>query len=218
MALIKLVIFDLDGTLTDSIADLTDAVNHMLTHFGKEYLAVSHVKGLVGQGARNLVERALSDGSDEDVERGLELFLAYNRAHIADKTALYPGVAETLAALKGMGIRQGVISNKNEELCRELLSRLGVGGYFEAVMGADSCPFRKPSPKPVLKLLEDLGVAPAEAMMVGDSINDVAAGNGAGVITVGCAYGYGGLPELAQADYLVDGFRDILELPVFSQY
>jgi phosphoglycolate phosphatase len=211
---IELIIFDLDGTLTDSLADLTAATNRMRRHFRRTDLSPEQVRQLVGQGSRNLVERALPGAPAEEIEEGLSIFLAHNDAHIADKTRLYPGVAETLEALQGRGKQLAVISNKNVALCRKLLALLGADGYFAAILGADSLPFRKPSPEPVLKLLADFGVPPRRAMMVGDSINDIAAGLGAGVVTVGCSYGYGDVAELSGADFLIDTFAGLLELPL----
>ena len=213
---IKLLIFDLDGTLIDSLPDLADATNHMRGRFGLAPLGTEEVRRLVGQGARSLVERALPGLSPGEVEEGLELFLAYNLEHIADKTRVYPGVIETLQALRVLGYPLCVLSNKNVALCREVLSRLGLGDFFPTVFGADSLPFRKPSPEPVLALLREFGVAPRESVLVGDSINDVAAGQGAGVVTVGCRYGYGDLVELAGAEYQVEDFPSLLSLPFLS--
>ena len=212
----NLIIFDLDGTLIDSLADLTDATNHMLITLGRPGIGREAVRLLVGQGARRLVERALTGASEAEIDEGLRLFLDYNHRHIADRTVLYPGVAKTLAVLQSRGIRMAVISNKNVVLCHEVLNLLAVDTYFEAVLGADSLPFRKPSPEPVLKLLADFGVASTRAAMIGDSINDIAAGKGAGVATVGCTWGYGDLPELADADYQVDTFPELLELPLLA--
>jgi phosphoglycolate phosphatase len=213
---IKLLIFDLDGTLIDSLPDLTDAANQMRGSFGLFPLTPEEIRRLVGQGARSLVERALPGAPPEQVDKGLELFLGYNLAHIADKTRIYPGVVETLEALQGTGIALCVLSNKNVALCREVLTRLGIEKYFPTVFGADSLPYRKPSPEPVLALLRKFDVAAGECVLVGDSINDVAAGGGAGVVTVGCSYGYGDLSELAGADYQVADFPSLLSLPILS--
>ncbi len=214
---IDLVIFDLDGTLTDSLDDLTDATNRMLAHFARPTLTAREVRGLVGQGARRLVERALPGASDADIEAGLVLFLEYNENHIADKTTLYPGVTETLDLLRTQGKCLAVVSNKNVALCRKLLAVLRVEGYFSAVLGADSLPFRKPSPEPLLHLVREFGVHVGETAMVGDSINAIAAGRGAGVVTIGCCYGYGEPAELADADYRIDAFAELLGLPVFRR-
>jgi phosphoglycolate phosphatase len=211
----KLFIFDLDGTLIDSLPDLADATNKMRQSFRLPPFAPEDVRKLVGQGARSLVERALPGVSLEKIEEGLGIFLDYNLAHIADKTRLYPGVFETLQALELQGIPLSVLSNKNVALCREVLSRLGIARFFPTVFGADSFPFRKPSPEPVLAILKELKVATRGCVLVGDSINDMAAGKGAGVVTVGCSYGYGDNDELSGADYLVGDFPSLLQLPIF---
>lgn len=213
---IKLIIFDLDGTLSDSLADLTDATNQMRRHFNLADLTVEHVRKLVGEGARKLVERALPGASEDEIEEGLHIFLSYNDTHIADKTRLYPGVKESLDELKKRGKLLAVISNKNVALCQKLLAVLGVDGYFAAVLGADSLPFRKPSPAPLMKLLDDFSVSADEALMVGDSINDIAAGKGAGVTTVGCSYGYGDEGDIAGADYRISALPGLQELPIWK--
>ncbi|CAG0934617.1 phosphoglycolate phosphatase [Rhodocyclaceae bacterium] len=214
---IDLIIFDLDGTLIDSLPDLADATNHMLATLGRLPIDQDAVRRLVGQGARRLVERALPGAPMDEIARALELFLDYNHRHIAVRTVLYPGVTETLDALRERGMRMAIISNKNVALCREVLSVLGTERYFEEILGADSLPFRKPSPEPVLRLLADFGVAPERAAMVGDSINDIDAGKGAGVATVGCTWGYGEPAELADADYHVDRFSELIEIPLFCR-
>lgn len=215
MKTIKLIIFDLDGTLIDSLDDLTDATNHMLTSLGRKPVGRDKVRGYVGQGARRLAEKAMPDAAPEEIERGLVEFLAFNEQHIVDKTRLYPGVMETLAALRDAGMTLAVVSNKNVALCRKVLSTLGAEDFFAAVVGADSLPLRKPSPEPLLKVLREFGVAAEQAVMVGDSINDIAAGKAAAMVTIGCSYGYGDMAEIADADYRIDAVPELLELPLF---
>jgi phosphoglycolate phosphatase len=212
---IKLIIFDLDGTLVDSLDDLTDSTNHMLKRFGRGELTRRDVRLLVGQGAKRLVERAMPGASTDEVEEGVQLFLSYNDAHIADKTRLYPGVRETIAIL-GEGRILSVISNKYEAHCRKLLAFLGLTDHFMEVMGVDSHPMRKPSPEPLLKMMADCGVSAAETAMVGDSSNDIIAGKKAGAVTIGCSYGYGDIGEIQDADYRIDRFPELLDLPLFS--
>lgn len=217
MNAVELVIFDLDGTLVDSIPDLTDAVNEFMRASGRAPLAMDDVRRLVGKGARNLVERALGNGTEEEVEQSLKIFLGYNDAHIADKTVMYPGVPETLQELHRRGCRMVLVTNKTEYLSRKLLGVIGIGHYFEQVLGADSLPFRKPSPEPVLKVLRDAGIPADRAIMVGDSINDIAAGKTAGVVTVACTFGYGTEMEFSQADYRIEAMNQLLELPLFEK-
>jgi len=216
MGPIRLLIFDLDGTLIDSLPDLTDATNLIREKHGLPQIEIADVRKLVGRGARPLVERALPGASEAEVDQALQVFLEYNLAHIADKTRPYPGVPETLRELSGLGIPMVVLSNKDVALCREVLGRLGLEQHFTDVFGADSFPYRKPSPEPVIAVLKVFGIPAAECVMVGDSVNDIAAGGGAGVWTVGCSYGYGDLSELDEAHYRVPDFPSLLELP-FAQ-
>ena len=217
MGPIRLLIFDLDGTLIDSLPDLADATNLVRESRGLPQLEAAEVRKLVGQGARSLVERALPGATAGEVDEALQIFLGYNLAHIADKTTVYPGVRETLEALQEVGAPMCVLSNKNVALCREVLARLGLSGHFSHVFGADSFPFRKPSPEPIRALLRQFEVPARECLMVGDSVNDIAAGGGAGVVTVGCSYGYGEKTELEGADYEVADFQSLLDLPFFKK-
>ncbi|ACH37792.1 HAD superfamily hydrolase [Citrifermentans bemidjiense Bem] len=217
MAPTRLLIFDLDGTLIDSLPDLTDATNLIRSNYGLPEIGIPEVRKLVGQGARNLVERALPGATAAQVDQALGVFLDYNLAHIADKTRPYPGVSETLKELRNFDIPMVVLSNKNVALCREVLAKLAIGDAFAEVFGADSFPYRKPSPEPVLAVLKQYKIEAAECVMVGDSINDIAAGLGAGVFTVGCSYGYGEVSELAGANYQVSDFQSLLNLPFFNR-
>lgn len=197
----RIVLFDLDGTLVDSLEDLTDAVNYMLAHFGKDPLTSLQVKALVGKGARNLVQRALGSHLPADIEQGLLLFTRYNAEHIADKSRLYPGVLELLEKLMQDGIHLAIISNKQEALSRLILEVLGIDGFFKTVCGGDTFPEMKPSPLPLIEVVRRNGFTSQEAVMIGDSINDIEAGKNAGITTVGCTWGYGNQSELDDADY-----------------
>lgn len=217
MAAIKLIIFDLDGTLIDSLDDLTEAVNRMRSAFGLDGLNREAVRGMVGQGARNLVERALPDARPAEVEQGLALFLAHNEEHVADRTVPYPGVREILELLSTRGFTSVVVSNKNELLCRKVLELLHLDGFFQGIYGADSLPARKPSPEPLRHVMRAYGCSADETVMVGDSINDVAAGGAAGVLTIGCSYGYGEPAELDGATIRIREFAELLTLPLFAR-
>lgn len=199
-----LVLFDLDGTLVDSLHDLTDAVNHMLVAFERPKLTSVEVRQLVGKGARNLVQRALTTDSEPDIHRGLTLFTEFNTAHIADKSTLYPDVVPMLQQLQKAGIRLALISNKPEALSLLIMKTLGVQRYFELIAGGDTFPEMKPSPLPLLRAVDQLGGTRSNTVMVGDSINDIQAGVDAGITTIGCSWGYGKPGELDRADRRVD--------------
>lgn len=207
---IRSVLFDLDGTLVDSLDDLTDAVNHVRQEFALPPLASSTVCTMVGKGALNLVQRALPDCGSAEIERALQLFIDYNAKHIVDKSRLYPGVVEMLETLRDRGVRLAIISNKNEDLSRLILKSLGIGDYFECISGGDTFPESKPSPLPLLSVIERQGVTARECIMVGDSINDIQAGNQAGIVTIGCSWGYGTYDELSQSAYFADSCDDLL--------
>ena len=206
---IRAVLFDLDGTLVDSLDDLTDAVNHMLASFGKDLLSTSEVRSLVGKGARNLVQRALGTESPEDIEQGLGLFMEFNAAHIADKSKLYSGAREILENLAACGIRMAIISNKGADLSRLILETLKIDAFFEIICGGDTFPEMKPSPLPLIRVIDRLGIASNEAFMVGDSINDIQAGKQAGIATIGCTWGYGDLNELQGADHQAASCKEV---------
>jgi phosphoglycolate phosphatase len=210
--MISAALFDLDGTLVDSLPDLTDAVNHMLAASKRPALDSVQVRQLVGKGARNLVQRALSTNSPEEIEKGLSAFTEFNTLHIADRSRLYPGVSELLQQLAGNGLRMAVISNKNEELSRLILKALEIDGYFEIIAGGDTFAEMKPSPLPLLRVIGNLGCSPDETVMVGDSINDIQAGNRAGITTIGCSWGYGNSDELHESGYTADSCSDIINI------
>lgn len=209
---IRAVLFDLDGTLVDSLEDLTEAVNHMRAGFAYDPLPAAAVRGMIGKGARHLVRQALPDSPANDIERGLQLFIDFNSAHIADKSRLYQGAAETLAGLQAIGIRLAVISNKHERLSSLILRQLGIDHLFEIICGGNTFSEMKPSPLPLLQVLAQLGVARQEAVMIGDSINDIQAGREAGITTIGCRWGYGGSQDLDHSNYLADSCTDLFAI------
>lgn len=209
---IKAVLFDLDGTLADSLADLTDAVNHIRGAFSQPQLTHAMVRDNIGKGARHLVRQVLPEAGETEIDHALDLFLQYNRHHIADKTGLYPGIPQLLRELTARGIKMAVISNKNEELSVLILRTLGIHELFECICGGDTYSENKPSPLPLLKVIEKLGLAPHECLMVGDSINDIAAGQLAGVTSIACSWGYGSTEELTGADFLVHAPQELSAL------
>ena len=187
---IRLLIFDLDGTLIDSRLDLVYSVNATLEHLGRAPLAHEVIESYVGNGVAALVHRALGPGAfEEQVKHAQEFFLDYYRAHMLDNTVLYPGVREALEALGGRSM--AVLTNKPVRFSEEILKGLDAARYFRFVYGGNSFSCKKPDPVGVQTLLRDLGTSVNEAMMIGDSAVDVRTARNAGIWSCGVSYGLG---------------------------
>lgn len=191
----KLVMFDLDGTLVDSVPDLAAAVDSMLHALGRAPAGVERVRDWVGNGAQRLVRRALAGGLDDsgvadaEGELALALFMrAYAGGHAL--TTLYPGVRECLAWLDAQGVPMAVVTNKPSAFVAPLLAEKGLLGHFRWLVGGDTLPQQKPDPAALFHVMSQAGVAPHEALFVGDSRNDVLAARAAGVCCVAVSYGY----------------------------
>jgi len=215
---VRLLIFDLDGTLIDSRMDLIHSVNATLRHFGREDLAGNVIASYVGDGAPVLVRRALGDGADEPLfQSALAYFLGYYRMHKLDHTTVYDGIPETLAAIgkSGNGARRlmAVLSNKPVKPSQDIVQALGLGPYFIRVYGGNSFDTKKPDPHGLRTLLEETGMTPEQTLMIGDSSIDVLTGRNAGVWTCGVTYGFAPHTlEQETPDVLVDVPRELREL------
>jgi len=189
-AAVRVLIFDLDGTLIDSKLDLAHAVNATLAHMKRESLSPETIYSYVGNGAPMLVRRALGEGSsDAEVDTGLAHFLSYYRAHMLDNTVPYPGVREGLALLERHPM--AVLTNKPVHFSRAILDGLGLLRYFRYVYGGNSFEKKKPHPMGTETLLRELEAEPREAMIVGDSDVDVRTARNAGTWACGVRYGLG---------------------------
>jgi phosphoglycolate phosphatase len=206
-----LVVFDLDGTLVDSAADLAKATNQALQDVAPtaQPLPIDVVKAFVGDGAAVLIARTLRyAGIDLPVQAVKPVFLARYRECLLETTRLYPGVAETLAAIGDRTL--AVLTNKPGVLSRNILDGLGVGDRFRLIWGPDDAGSHKPDPAGLLRMLEATGFPPEQAAIVGDSGVDVAAGRAAGVLTVGVTYGLNPASLAAAApDIRIDDIRDL---------
>ena len=214
---LKLLIFDLDGTLIDSRVDLVNSVNATLRHFQRPELPPEVIATYVGDGAPMLMRRALGDPQDEAfLSEALGHFLSYYRAHKLDYTHAYPGVPEMLAALRqgrnGTQRRMSVLSNKPVNPSRQIVEALGLKPYFYQVYGGNSFPTKKPDPEGARKLMEEAGAAPEETIIIGDSSIDILTGQNAGSWTCGVTYGFA--PQTLQElppDLLVDSPSELAQ-------
>jgi phosphoglycolate phosphatase len=189
----KLVIFDLDGTLIDSRLDLIQSVNAMLRHFKHPELPGEVVASYVGDGAPMLVRRALGDPDDEKFfKHALDFFLAYYREHKLDHTRVYKGIPKALQQIRsnGTGRKMAVLSNKPVHPSKAIVEALGLAEFFVRVYGGNSFETKKPDPLGVHTLLRETGTAPENAIIVGDSSIDVLTGRNSGIATCGVTYGF----------------------------
>ena len=214
---IKLLVFDLDGTLIDSAQDLCNSVNATLSHYGRDPLADTSIAGFIGDGALMLVRRAFAKTNggpvDEDLlAKAFEFFLDYYRVHKLDFTYAYAGVVEALAALHrlheppaGAARFMAVLTNKPVRPARDICEALGLAPYFLRIYGGNSFDTKKPDPAGLNALMAEAGARPAETVMIGDSHVDVLTARNAGVWSIGCTFGLSAETLLAnQPDILVD--------------
>jgi phosphoglycolate phosphatase len=225
---VRLLVFDLDGTLIDSRLDLIHSVNAMLRHIGRPELAGDVIASYVGDGAPALVRRALGDADDQGLFReALEYFLGYYRLHKLDHTTVYEGIPEVLAGLAepadgvaSNGVpsnrvqrQMAVLSNKPVNPSRDIVQALGLGDFFVCVYGGNSFTTKKPDPLGVRTILQETGFAADEALMIGDSSIDVLTGRNAGLWTCGVTYGFAPHSlEEAPPDVLIEIPRELGEL------
>ena len=204
---IQLLLFDLDGTLVDTIRDITNALNYALNSIGIKKLTIDETKQFVGEGLTKLIEKVLGEGKKEFREAVTNTFLEFYTDHLIDYSPVYPHVKTTLERL--VKYKKAVISNKREYLSTEILDKLKLLRYFDLVVGSDTTIEKKPSAVPILYVLQKLRARPEEAVMVGDSNFDIEAGRKAGVTTVAVTYGYRERQYLLAADHMIDQFNEL---------
>jgi phosphoglycolate phosphatase len=194
----QLLIFDFDGTLIDSVPDLADATNAMLTTLGKDTYPIETIRNWIGNGSRLLVERALvgkvevAEGelTVEEADHAEQIFFEAYKNLSGSKTVAYPDVDDGLKQLHAAGYTLALVTNKPIRFVPKILQSFGWQDLFSEVMGGDSLPVKKPDPTPLLHVCETLNVSVEQSVMIGDSRNDMLSGQNANMDTLGLSYGY----------------------------
>jgi phosphoglycolate phosphatase len=197
------VTFDLDGTLLDTAPDLSAACNRMLSEMGQPRRSEAEIRRFAGTGAAMLVERCLTRNmppTAEEIATGVALFRRYYAEENGRAAKPYPKVMEGLQAWQATGLPLAVVTNKTVDFAEPLLDKAGMTGYFQALVGGDSTPFKKPHPEPIFHACRQLGIAPATNLHIGDSVNDALAARAAGSLAYLVPYGYSEETPVDSAD------------------
>jgi len=214
---VKAVLFDLDGTLLDTIHDLAAGANRMLSELGRAERPLAEIHSFVGKGIPHLVRRCMTEGtaaSEPEIEHAVSVFKRHYAEVNGQATRIYDGVLETLQTLRANGIRTACVTNKAGDFTLPLLARMGIDGYFDAVVSGDTLSVKKPDPATVRHACALMGVEASEALMVGDSANDAEAAQGAGMPVVLVRYGYseGRAVDTIPCDALLSSMTEVLPL------
>lgn len=206
------LIFDLDGTLVNTEADLAAAANWMLEHLDLAPLSLEQVGGYIGNGALVLVERVLGPENIHQVGHGFEIFMQYYADHLVDRSVVYPGIDQVLVAAQAQGMFLSVLTNKPETPSRRILSALGLLPFFGGLVGGDTLATKKPSPHGIEYLQRLTRVPLVETLLIGDSSIDMETGHCAGISICGVAWGFGS-QRLADysPEFIVDSADELLE-------
>jgi len=216
----KLLLFDLDGTLIDSVPDLALAVNHTLKSLHRPTFDENIIRSWVGNGASTLVKRALSGGAeiDENIDEtffqnALSTFLDFYAKNLCVSTKLYEDVDSSIKILQEKGYRLAIVTNKPYDFVSPILDGLGLSNTFELCLGGDSLEKAKPNPEPLIYACEKLGVSIEDTLMIGDSKNDILAAKAAEMDSIGVSYGYNYGEDIGiyKPQVVVDDFKSLLK-------
>ena len=216
----ELIIFDLDGTLIDSVPDLTLAVNILLSHYNLAPVTIEEATPFVGNGVRVLVERALKHAmpaekvTKELFEEALEIYFKAYKENLCVDTYLYPGVMETLKHLHNNGYTLAICTNKPMEFIEPILDELSIKQFFKYWIGGDSLPEKKPDPAPLLHIAAKMNLDVKRCIMIGDSRNDIEAAKNADIDSIGLSYGYNYNEHISEYNptQVVDNFDELQSL------
>lgn len=210
------ILFDLDGTVADTALDLSATLNYILKQHGRAKIEHDLIRNMVGQGAKALILKGFNHTGEtpsaEQLEQLFHQYLDYYLDHISDETVIFPGAVDLFEKLASQNIKIAICTNKNIELTHALLDDLNIKHYFSAITCGDSFAFKKPDPRHLVETCRLMNADPANAIMVGDSINDIAAGNAANILTVGVTFGYTETPvsEL-EPNIIIDHFDKFID-------
>lgn len=209
-----LIIFDLDGTLLHTAPDLMDSLNHTIDSLGLEPVHYDDMTFLVGSGARVMISRALelrgASTAAHDEDQLFDIFLDHYSASMPGASAPFPGLADALARIATAGMSMAVCTNKNEAMAQRLLELTGLRPLFAAVTGGDTFAVRKPNAGHILGTIERAGADRSSAIMIGDSISDIAAAKAAGIPSIGVPFGYTDTPiEELHPDHIIAHYDEL---------
>jgi phosphoglycolate phosphatase len=215
----KMILIDLDGTLVDSVPDLTYCVDAMMARLGRPARGEAAVRTWVGNGIERLVRRALigrldGEPDETDYQRAYPIFLELYAENTFNRSGLYPGVREGLEFMRDAGYPLGCVTNKAARFTEPLLQHLGIYDFFGIVISGDTLPRKKPDPLPLIHAAGHFGVKPEESLMIGDSVSDVNAARAAGFRVICTSYGYNHGVDIRESDpdAVIDSFVELREL------
>ena len=210
MSQIKAIIFDLDGTLIDSVDDLANSVNYTLGKLDLPLHTTEEIKSFVGDGVQKLIKRSLGQTHMEKFDDAFAIFMKHYGTHCTDNTVLYPEVAETISFLAEK-YSLAVLTNKSATFSHKIITALKIDSYFKEVLGGDSLPTKKPDPAGILYLADKWGLAPDQLVMVGDHATDIEVGQRAGCKTVFIEGGIGETRGL-KPDFVIKSMDELPDL------
>ncbi|MCI0557834.1 MAG: HAD-IA family hydrolase [Nitrososphaera sp.] len=208
----RLIVYDLDGTLVDTLEDIAEAANHTLKALHVPELSYDQIRRYVGRGLRTLVKDCLNTEDEQRIDAGMKIYRAYYGRHMLDHSRLYANTDEVLAYFSRR--RQAVLTNKPNPYSRQMLEKFGIADCFVEIIAGDSGYPKKPDPAALLALMDRQRSLPKDTLLIGDSPIDVETGRGAGVCTVGVAHGLSDEEDvrLSKPDVLVKNFKELLTL------
>ena len=209
MTSFQLLVFDFDGTLVDTKKDIVDSVNRTLTELNLRTLDRETLSTFIGKGVNHLITRSLEGTDCDDLSRAIDAFMRHYEEHLMDQTDLFPNCRETLEHFADK--ENTILSNKPTRFITQILDALDYRAPFSTIIGGDLMPEKKPDPGGMLHILQQHGVRPEEALMIGDSLVDIETGKRAGVRTCGVTYGHAGRASLetVQPDWLIDDLSEL---------